>query len=174
MASDSQSQFSLVMRWDYSEVPYNDIRNFRIFVDSLCLYKFRTISTSQSAYVSSSFTRFNADTGRFESAGEIEWLRNQQECKVTFGIYEFHSSSLRRAKKRTSKSRRFKVRGTEYKWKKSEEGTQLTCTDTSRNLIAKWERVNSKMHITERGKGMEDELMVTCLLHQWWISTGRW
>jgi hypothetical protein len=35
----AQVKPNLVMRWDYSEEPYTDLRSFRIFVGAVCLYK---------------------------------------------------------------------------------------------------------------------------------------
>jgi hypothetical protein len=50
----------------------------------------------------------------------------------------------------------------------------IQCTDTNRNLVAKWDRAIMLMEVSQRGEGVQDELMVTCMLHQWWIATGRW
>jgi hypothetical protein len=102
-----------LLRWDYSDENYNvPLRSFRVMLGDLCLYRvrgagnlsfdgilnlqqqFRTdiLDTDLLSETTTTFYRFNIATSRFETAGEITWIRNRSDCIISFGIHQVSQS----------------------------------------------------------------------------------
>ncbi|KAJ7699910.1 hypothetical protein B0H17DRAFT_1047627, partial [Mycena rosella] len=89
----------------------------------ICFLAFILLKFYHSSYGPSSgvttFQRVNENTSVWEPAGEISWT-SSSNATVHFGINEVNIRDLRKAKKSSSQSRRFKAQGSEYKWKMGE------------------------------------------------------
>ncbi|TCD71309.1 hypothetical protein EIP91_011080 [Steccherinum ochraceum] len=103
---------------------YNDMRTVQIkqvvegSTEEIDFYKHPlTDSTSGET----TFYRMNIDIDRWETAGTISWSSNHT-ATVRFGIEDISMRELRKPKKGSSQSRRFKAAGSEYKWKITEDG----------------------------------------------------
>ncbi|KAL6299127.1 hypothetical protein BKA93DRAFT_620044 [Sparassis latifolia] len=120
-----------------------------------------------------SFQRKNLNTQRWENAGQIEWM-SDSSANVYFGIERVSARELRRSKKTSSKSRRFKVAGSEYKWKIAENGVDLFCVSTRGKTVAVWSQETQVLRVTERAEGFLDRVVVTCLLNLWMKNLNIW
>lgn len=94
------------------------------------------------------------------------------------------------------RSRRFVVNGSEYKWKIRDESdlfvstmllfsqyTQLSliytrpfrqCVDSGGRTIATWSKERLKLTVSASAEEILDQLVVTCLVHVWFIAHGYW
>ncbi|KAI0771868.1 hypothetical protein BD413DRAFT_475288 [Trametes elegans] len=140
------------------------------------LYKFYHPNTGVNTGVTS-IQRKNMDTQLWENAGQIEWSSNTSGA-VYFGVERISIRELRRQKKPSSKSRRFKAGSSEYKWKIAENGTDLICVSdnlTNRGkTIALWTQETLILRVAERAEGFLDRVVVTCFLHLWFRRLNIW
>ncbi|KAI0092781.1 hypothetical protein BDY19DRAFT_883607 [Irpex rosettiformis] len=121
------------------------------------------------------FERMNCATSLWEPAGHVEWSSNHS-ANVYFGLERVPLRELRRLKKTTSKSRRFKANGTDYRWKLADNGFDLICVSTQisafgRN-VAEWSNERSTLRVVERFEPILDRLVVTCILNLWMKRTA--
>ncbi|KAK1236670.1 hypothetical protein PQX77_000026 [Marasmius sp. AFHP31] len=107
-----------------------DIRTFKVLRipdatsdEALELYRFHHPVTG-SHTGTTTFQRLNTNTGIYETAGHIAWL-SSHNAMIAFGVDEVHIRDLRKRKKSSSQSRRFKAGNSEYKWKKAETPRDL-------------------------------------------------
>ncbi|EIN10658.1 hypothetical protein PUNSTDRAFT_112482 [Punctularia strigosozonata HHB-11173 SS5] len=122
------------------------------------------------------FERRNHRNNIWELAGEIAW-RHEYSAKVIFGIEEYELTDLRRRKKSTSESRRFKVDDKEYKWKKLEQDDELvtlTCINSRGNVVAVWDNERSTLSVDRDVYIILDRIVVTCMLNLWLWVRRRW
>ncbi|KAI0723381.1 hypothetical protein C8Q76DRAFT_722680 [Earliella scabrosa] len=176
------SATDLVLRIEASSNPNADARTVRVYqiIDEsqapVEVYKFHHPNIGLTTGVTS-MQRKNAETQLWENAGQIEWTSNTSGA-VYFGVERVSIRELRKPKKPSSKSRRFKANGAEYKWKLAENGTDMICV--SDNLgnrgktIAQWTEDTLTLRVTERGEGFLDRIVTTCLLHLWLRRYGVW
>ncbi|OBZ76436.1 hypothetical protein A0H81_03575 [Grifola frondosa] len=136
------------------------------------MYKFHHPATGLSTGVTS-MERKNLVTQRWENAGHIEWL-SDYNANVYFGIERVPMRELRRSKKASSKSRRFKAAGAEYKWKLAENGTDLICVSTRGKAVATWSQDTLVLRVAERAEGFLDRVVVTCILNLWARRMNFW
>lgn len=89
-----------------------------------------------------------------------------------------------------ARSRRFKVGGSEYKWKVAENDvdlivsalrfhplppfTLLQCVSTRRKTVAAWSQEDVTLRVTDRGEGILDRVVVTCFLNLWMKRLNMW
>lgn len=136
------------------------------------MYKFQHPNTGTNTGVTD-ISRKNAATQRWEHAGQIDWL-SDHTANVMFGTERVHIRELRKMKKQSSKSRRFKAGGSEYKWKQAENGKDLFCVSTRGKVVATWSDDQSQLRITDRGEGILDRVVVTCFLNSWMNGLKLW
>ncbi|EPQ59599.1 hypothetical protein GLOTRDRAFT_103596 [Gloeophyllum trabeum ATCC 11539] len=173
------SSGNIVLRFQYPPSGSNsDIRTFRVYhvigdsSDVAELYRFYHPLTGLSSGVTT-FQRRNLTTNVWDSAGQIDWTSNSN-ATVTFGIDDVNIRDLRRAKKSSSKSRRFKAGGSEYKWKIAENNIDLFCVDSRGRTVATWAQSELTLCVVPSAEAILDHLVVTCLLHLWIRQLGRW
>ncbi|KAJ6539177.1 hypothetical protein B0H19DRAFT_960293 [Mycena capillaripes] len=118
------------------------------------------------------FQRRNLATSVMEPAGEISWTSNSN-ATVHFGISEVNIRDLRKPKKSSSQSRRFKAGGSEYKWKMS-EGSDLFCVDSRGKTVARWSEEETTLSVGAQAEHILDRVVVTCLLNLWIRQLGLW
>ncbi|KAI0334762.1 hypothetical protein GY45DRAFT_1044090 [Cubamyces sp. BRFM 1775] len=172
----------LVLRFVYPSNPNADFRTVNIHQviegsdTAVEMYKFHHPNTGLTTGVTS-FQRKNAETQLWENAGQVEWSSNTSGA-VYFGVERVSIRELRKPKKPTSKSRRFKVNNSEYKWKIAENGTDLICVSdnlTNRGkTIALWTQETLILRVAERAEGFLDRVVVTCFLHLWFRRNSAW
>ncbi|KAF9263575.1 hypothetical protein L218DRAFT_959113 [Marasmius fiardii PR-910] len=123
---------TITLKLSFSDDSDQDLRTFKVSrvpdassdEDVIELYRFRHPVTGFHAGTTN-FQRLNSITGLYETAGEIAWLSNHN-ATVAFGVDEVHIRDLRKPKKSSSRLRRFKAGNSEYKWKKAENGKDLS------------------------------------------------
>ncbi|RPD61923.1 hypothetical protein L226DRAFT_571316 [Lentinus tigrinus ALCF2SS1-7] len=178
MASSSD----LVLRFEFSSNPNADMRTVQVhqIIDEsqtpVELYKLHHPNTGLTTGVTS-IQRKNAETQLWENAGQIEWSSNTSGA-VYFGVERVSIRELRKPKKPSSKSRRFKAGSSEYKWKLAENGSDMICvSDNLGNrgkMIAQWSQDTFTLRVTERAEGFLDRVVVTCFLHLWFRRFNIW
>jgi len=120
---------------------------------------------------------FDSVNTRFETAGRIEWSTDADAAVVYFGTDAVPMSQLRKAKRTSSKSRRFKADGIEYKWRIAENGRDLFCMDKRKATLAVSSLESNRQIIridAARGEPILDYVVVTFLLNLWMKGLGRW
>ncbi|EPT03552.1 hypothetical protein FOMPIDRAFT_1115195 [Fomitopsis schrenkii] len=171
----------LVLRWVYPPEEANaDRRTFQISqivegsTEAVEMYRFHHPNTGTNTGVTA-ISRKNAATQRWENAGQIEWL-SDHTANVFFGTERVHMRELRKMKKQSSKSRRFKAGGSDYKWKQAENGKDLLCVSTSLRGkdVATWSADQATLRVTDRGEGILDRVVVTCFLNSWMNGLNLW
>ncbi|KAH9853768.1 hypothetical protein C2E23DRAFT_727831 [Lenzites betulinus] len=124
-----------------------------------------------------SFHRRNMQTQIWENAGHVEWS-SPINGSVHFGVERISIRELRKPKKPSSKSRRFKVNSSEYKWKIAENGADLICVSdnlTNRGrTVAVWTQEALTLRVAERAEGILDRVVMTCLLNIWFKEKNLW
>ncbi|KAI0069013.1 hypothetical protein BV25DRAFT_1792070 [Artomyces pyxidatus] len=140
--------------------------------DQVELYKFHHPNTGSRIGVTT-FHRMNMATQKWETAGEIDWT-SDTNATVLFGIESISIRDLRTPKKSSSKSRRFKASGSEYKWKIADEGVDLFCVDSRGKTVATWTEGELSLHVESRVESILDRLVVTLLLNRWMKALGSW
>ncbi|GBE79301.1 hypothetical protein SCP_0204990 [Sparassis crispa] len=161
----------VILQFLYPSDDNHDMRTFQAkqmvegSTEMVEMYKFHHPATGSTSGVTS-FQRKNLNTQRWENAGQIEWM-SDSSATVYFGIERVSARELRRSKKTSSKSRRFKVAGSEYKWKIAENGVDLFCVSTRGKTVAVWSQETQVLRVTERAEGFLDRVVVTCLLNLW-------
>jgi len=168
------------LKWQYlpADEEDRDLRTFNVFVDmgqvqSLQLYKFRTIQGVLETVTT--FEKFNTNRPalRWEIAGEIHWMRNYTGY-VIFGLERFQFHEIRRRKKATSRSRRFLVGELAFKWKIADNGNDLVCVDSNKFVVCAWSASTQTLRFVRDAQPLLDRLVVTCLVNQWFKEKGRW
>ncbi|TDL29283.1 hypothetical protein BD410DRAFT_779645 [Rickenella mellea] len=187
----------LTLRWVFPSAEHRrDIRSFHIYheqgnqASAVHLYKvcvedilnnfsdtyfdsqFQHISTGTPNSVTT-FHRWNAATSVWELAGEIAWT-SDANATIHFGATSVHIQDLRRRKKASSKSRRFRADGSEYKWKIADNNSDLFCVDSRGKIVATWIHQTQILKVERRVEGILDRLVITCLLHVWFRLSNRW
>ncbi|KAH9951774.1 hypothetical protein B0H21DRAFT_190956 [Amylocystis lapponica] len=158
--------------------PDADLRTFQVrqivegSTDSIDMYKFHHPVTGSASGVTS-IQRKNTTTQRWENAGQIEWA-SDSNASVYFGIERISCRELRRAKKASSKSRRFKAAGAEYKWKIAENDADLFCVSTRGKIVATWTQAEETLRVADRAEGFLDRVVVTCFLNIWMKQLNIW
>ncbi|KAI0346740.1 hypothetical protein BDW22DRAFT_1321843 [Trametopsis cervina] len=115
------------------------------------------------------YHRWNPSTSIWEAAGQIEWS-SSYSAYIWFGDERIALRELRRAKKNTSKSRRFKANGIDYKWKIADNGFDLICESTQVGAfgnVAEWSNEKSTLRVAARAEPILDRIVVTCILNMW-------
>lgn len=159
----------------------SDARAFRVYQvvgtaahEELELYRF-SHSMTGSAGGTTTYQRKNMNSLIFETVGHISWSSNIMASAVYFGLEEVSVKDLRKVKNATSHSRRFKSGvGAGYKWKISDNRTDLYCIDSQDKYIASWSNHERILRVTPRASAMLDRLVVTCFLNVWFKRLGRW
>ncbi|KAJ7507591.1 hypothetical protein B0H11DRAFT_2169371 [Mycena galericulata] len=118
------------------------------------------------------FQRKNLNTSVWEPAGEISWTSNTN-ATVHFGMTEVNIRDLRKPKKSSSQSRRFKAGGSEYKWKMA-EGSDIFCVDSRGKTVATWRQEETTLTVSPQAEDILDRICVTCLLNLWIRHLGLW
>ncbi|KAF9221869.1 hypothetical protein BS17DRAFT_841634 [Gyrodon lividus] len=159
-----------------------DMRTFCVFqviesaAEELELYRFLHPMTGNSIGTTT-YHRKNLDTLIFETAGQIEWF-SSSNATVWLGVDEVPVKDLRKIKngsqRRPHRSRRFKVIGTEYKWKIGENGNDLFCIDSKDKHVAAWSAEERLLRVAPRCVNILDRVVVTCFLNLWFKKLGRW
>ncbi|KAI0773932.1 hypothetical protein C8Q74DRAFT_797720 [Fomes fomentarius] len=172
----------IVLRFEFSSNPNADVRTVQVLqvIDesrsTAELYKFHHPNTGVTTGVTS-IQRKNTETGLWENAGQVEWSSDTSGA-VYFGVERVSIRELRKPKKPSSKSRRFKANGAEYKWKLAENGTDMVCvSDNLGNrgkVIAQWTQDTLILRVAERAEGFLDRVVVTCFLHLWFRRFNIW
>ncbi|KAJ6629163.1 hypothetical protein B0H10DRAFT_2160627 [Mycena sp. CBHHK59/15] len=157
------------LRFSYSN---SEIRTFNAYKleDTAAeteLYQFYHSSLGPSSGVTT-FQRKNLNTSIWEPAGEISWMSNSN-ATVHFGINEVHIRDLRKPKKSSSQSRRFKAGGSEYKWK-----IDMQCVDSRGKTVATWSQEETTLRVKAQVEHVLDRIIVTCLLNLWIRQLGLW
>ncbi|RDB22512.1 hypothetical protein Hypma_010386 [Hypsizygus marmoreus] len=170
---------SIVFYFVYATGPNTDMRTFSVYraassadAEDTEIYKFYHPVTGLNIGVTT-FYRQNLQTQVFETAGAIEWL-SKSNATVQFGIEEVSIRDLRKAKKSSSKSRRFKAGGSSYKWKIAESEANLFCVDSRGRTIATWSQDQLQLRVASRVEDILDRLVVTCMLNLWIRYLGEW
>ncbi|KAJ7179823.1 hypothetical protein C8R43DRAFT_1093369 [Mycena crocata] len=166
-----------VLRFSFSNP--EEIRTFRAYkrIDTVAnpteleLYQFYHSSYGPASGVTT-FQRLNLATGVWEPAGEISWM-SHSNATVHFGVNEVSISDLRKPKKKSSQSRRFKAGGSEYKWKMTEE-SGLLCVDSRGKTVATWSQEETTLRVGSQAELILDRVVVTCLLNLWIRHLGLW
>ncbi|PCH41426.1 hypothetical protein WOLCODRAFT_131910 [Wolfiporia cocos MD-104 SS10] len=173
------STADLVLQFLYPESSNADMRTFRVVQlpdettsESEELYKFHHPNTGTTTGVTS-IQRKNLTTQRWENAGQIEWTSNTN-ATVYFGIERVSMRELRRLKKSSSRSRRFKASGTEYKWKIADNEIDMICVSTRGKVVAAWSHELNILRVTDRADGILDRVVVTCFLNLWMKTLRLW
>ncbi|KAJ4472307.1 hypothetical protein J3R30DRAFT_3660141 [Lentinula aciculospora] len=169
-----------VLQFFFASTIDADMRTFKVHLFSnespthtIELYRFHHPVTGLSHGLTT-FHRQNLVTNIFETAGQIEWS-SDYNATVHFGLEEVHIRDLRKAKKSSSRSRRFKAAGSEYKWKLTSNLVDLFCVDSRGKTIASWNQEQSSLHISPKGESILDRLVVTCFLNLWALRhLGQW
>ncbi|KAG9317198.1 hypothetical protein JVU11DRAFT_1391 [Chiua virens] len=118
----------VVLRFVSTKDSNVDTRTFCVFqalengYGDLELYRFSHPLTGHTMGTTT-FTRKNLDTIKFETAGHIEWF-SSFNAMVWFGVDEVSVKDLRRIKN-GGQSRRFKASSMEYKWRLQENGNDM-------------------------------------------------
>ncbi|KAJ7937218.1 hypothetical protein B0H13DRAFT_1698960 [Mycena leptocephala] len=167
-----------VLRFAYPKP--EEIRTFRAYkhldgadgATELELYEFYHSTYGPSSGVTT-FSRRNLATSVMEPAGEISWTSNSN-ATVHFGISEVNIRDLRKPKKSSSMSRRFKAGGSEYKWKMVAEGNDLVCVDSRGKTVATWSQDETTLRVGVQAEHILDRVVVTCLLNLWIRQLGLW
>ncbi|KAF8211290.1 hypothetical protein K438DRAFT_1568740 [Mycena galopus ATCC 62051] len=165
-----------ILRFAYSKP--EEIRTFRAFkrlddATEVELYEFYHSVFGPASGVTT-FQRKNLVTNVWEPAGEISWASNSNtNATVYFGTDEVNIKDLRKPKKSSSQSRRFKAGGSEYKWKLS-EGSDLFCVDSRGKTVATWSQEEATLHVGVQAETILDRMVVTCLLNLWIRQLGHW
>ncbi|KAF5388034.1 hypothetical protein D9615_000230 [Tricholomella constricta] len=167
----------LIFHFVYSPGPNSDMRTFSVFratdkAGNLEIYKFYHPVTGMNIGMTN-FYRQNLETTVFEPAGAIEWISNEN-ATIQFGIEEISIRDLRKAKKSSSQSRRFKAGGSVYKWKIADNEVDLYCVDSWGRTIATWTQEQLQLSVAARVEDILDRLVVTCLLNLWIRHLGQW
>ncbi|KIK65447.1 hypothetical protein GYMLUDRAFT_258198 [Collybiopsis luxurians FD-317 M1] len=169
-----------VLHFVFPSVANADMRTFKVFqlsdepsTDGVELYRFYHPVTGL-AHGLTTFHRQNLTTSIFEPAGQIDWS-SDYNATIYFGLEEVHIRNLRKAKKPSSQSRRFKAAdGSEYKWKmSSSESDDLVCVDSRGKAVASWYQEKSHLHVSPKGELILDRLVVTCFLNLWALKHLR-
>ncbi|KAK0191264.1 hypothetical protein F5146DRAFT_1047887 [Armillaria mellea] len=173
------SATDICLRFEFSVSSNSDMRTFKVhrLPDSASssvieLYRFYHPVTGLVAGLTT-FHRQNLVTNIFETAGQIEWLSNSN-ATVQFGINQYHIRELRKQKKSNSQSRRFKVGGSEYKWKIAGNNTDLFCVDSRGKTVATWLQEELTLRVATRVESILDRVVVTCFLNLWVRHLGDW
>lgn len=155
-----------------------DLRTFQVKqlveggTETVDLYKFNHPNTGSQTGVTS-VERKNPSTERWENAGHIDWS-SEANGHVYFGMERVPMRELRRAKKTSSKSRRFKAAGSEYKWKIADNGADLYCVSTRGKTVAQWSQDSQVLRVTERAEEILDRVVVTLLINVWMKRLNIW
>ncbi|CCM01691.1 uncharacterized protein FIBRA_03755 [Fibroporia radiculosa] len=130
----------LTFRFIFPQNSDADMRTFQIrqviegSLDTAEIYKFHHPNTGTNMGVTT-IQRKNAATQRWENAGQIEWSSDTNASVFFGGIERVSMRDLRKLKKPTSKSRRFKANGAEYKWKIAENGVDINSRQAGGQLV---------------------------------------
>ncbi|KAI0786364.1 hypothetical protein C8Q75DRAFT_269594 [Abortiporus biennis] len=156
----------------------NDIRTVQMrqvvegSADEVEMYKFHHPVTGSVSGVTT-FHRMNFATARWENAGQIDWS-SKFNAVIYFGVERVPIRELRKPKKSSSKSRRFKVSGTEYKWKLVDDSPDMTCVTTRGKSLATWTEAAQRLWVSEKVDSILDRIVVTCFLNIWMKSINAW
>ncbi|KAJ7591234.1 hypothetical protein C8J56DRAFT_781949 [Mycena floridula] len=180
-----------LLRFEFSAADTADMRSFSIYTSEnqeiyrastcqspcfrrgLTAFKFyHPVLTGLSTGVTT-FRRYNPQTSGFETAGQVEW-RSDTNATVHFGLEQAHIRELRKAKKSTSRSRRFKARGSEYKWKIADDQVNLLCVDSKGKVIANWSQEQLSLQVAPKIMDVLDRIVITCFLNLWIRHLGQW
>ncbi|KIJ70281.1 hypothetical protein HYDPIDRAFT_104967 [Hydnomerulius pinastri MD-312] len=171
------AESDIVLRMVSSTDSNADMRSFRVYqvienaAEELELYRFLHPMTGHQTGTTT-YHRKNLSTVIFETAGQIEWF-SPSNATVWFGVDEVPVKDLRKIKN-SSQSRRFKVTGTEYKWKIAENGNDLFCVDSKDKHVAAWSADERLLRVAPRCVNILDRVIVTCFLNLWFKRLGRW
>jgi len=167
-----------ILRFVYPRSPStSDLRTFRVYEvvagssAEVELYRFHHPMTGLTTSVTT-IHRKNLATLVFEPAGSIEWS-SDTNATVHFGLEEVPVRQLRKAKKSSSRSRRFKAGNSEYKWKIAENEADLFCVDSKGKTIASWSQQEDMLRVALRCEPILDRLVVSCMMNLWfkWICS---
>lgn len=162
---------------------HTDLRSFTVTqvkedLTEVELYKFRHPVTGTNVGVTH-YHRMNFDAHRWESAGHIEWS-NAFVCSVWWGgMHKESIIDLRRRKKSSSKSRRFRTSsGAEYKWKIAENGEDLVCVSAQLSslgkVVAEWSHEKLTLRVSEAVEPILDRIVVTWIINLWLKLNRSW
>ncbi|KAL5508358.1 hypothetical protein ACEPAH_5977 [Sanghuangporus vaninii] len=168
----------LVLLWRFPPPQEGrDMRTFNVYLElgsthePLHLYKFLTITGISES--TTTFERWNISARRWEIAGEVHWANNFSG-QVQFGIHILRLQDVRRRKKQSSKSRRFVVNDSEYKWKIRDDGHGLFCVNSRGQTVASWTQETLELRVAPSAEDILDRLVVICLIHLWFRAHGYW
>ncbi|KAL1706653.1 hypothetical protein EV121DRAFT_289234 [Schizophyllum commune] len=167
---------SIHLRFAFSTSSNSDTRTLQVYSQEAGqeteLYKFYHPVTGLSIGLTT-VQRRNPNTEIYETACEIEW-KNETNATVSFGVEQVALRDLRKPKKSSSQSRRFKAGGSEYKWKIAENNKDLFCVDTRGKTLAEWNEEQQSLKVARRLEGVLDRVVVTCFLNLWMKRMGDW
>lgn len=169
----------IVLQFIYPQTADADTRTFQVkqIVEgspgTIDIYKFQHPNTGSNLGVTS-IQRKNLATQRWEAAGHIEWTSDTNASVYFGGLERVNMRELRKLKKTSSKSRRFKADGSEYKWKIAENGHDIYCVSTRGKTVATWSQEQSTLRVADRAEDILDRIVVTCLLNTWMMRLGFW
>ncbi|KZT12982.1 uncharacterized protein LAESUDRAFT_640379 [Laetiporus sulphureus 93-53] len=136
------------------------------------MYKFHHPNTGTTTGVTT-IQRMNAITGIWDNAGQIDWQSNTS-ATVYFGTERVPVRELRKRKKASSKSRRFKANSGEYKWKVGQNGRDLVCVSTRGKTVATWSDEQSTLRVVDGSDSILDRVVVTCFLNIRMLRLNFW
>ncbi|KAL1743309.1 hypothetical protein HDZ31DRAFT_83494 [Schizophyllum fasciatum] len=164
------------LRFAFSTSSNSDMRTLQVYSQAdgqeTELYKFYHPMTGLSSGLTT-VQRRNPNTQIYETACEIEW-KSDTNATVSFGVEQVTLRDLRKPKKNSSQSRRFKAGGSEYKWKIAENDKDIFCVDTRGKAVAEWDQEQKSLKVARRSEGILDRLVVTCILNLWMKRAGDW
>lgn len=176
----SDNSKDIILRFIYpTDLSTTDARTIKInqvvegSSNELEFYEFQHPFVREASFSSAAlttFSRMNTATQRWETAGQIEY-RFLTPHTVHFGIEPVYVRDLRKKNSSTSNSRRFTLDGSEFKWKLTEDETDLFCVDAHDRTVAKWSQQQLRLWVAESVLGHLDRIVVTCMLNVWWNQT---
>ncbi|OCH88303.1 hypothetical protein OBBRIDRAFT_94950 [Obba rivulosa] len=176
IANTADDEF--ILPFEFSTNPNADMRTVNVkhvvagAAEPEEFYKFFHPLTGVTTGVTSIHRR-NLATQRWENAGEVEWTNNWT-AHVYFGLERVNMKEVRQLHKRSSKSRRFKAKGIEYKWKIADNGTDLFCVNLRGKTIATWTQEDVTLRVIRSAEPILDRVVFTCFLNLWMKNINAW
>ncbi|KAI0079652.1 hypothetical protein K474DRAFT_548472 [Panus rudis PR-1116 ss-1] len=173
----------IVLRFVYYSDERYDKRSVRIYEikedgQQVQIYNFFHPLADTTLGTTTEYYRRLASTGNEHRAGHIEWTTRFQPYVYWGGLQpKVGTKELRKIKNKSSKSRRFKVDGTEYKWKIKADGQGLVCERGRGRVVAEWNEPTKTLRVSSDEVPREevlDRFVVTCYLNLWFWYGDRW
>jgi len=174
------SPTTLSLKFIYPAAKYHqDIRTVTIYrcdADSeepTEIYRFEHPSSGMAIGLTT-YSKKNLSTGEWDRIGHIEWT-SPLSGAISLGGSEMTIKDYRKVINKTSTSRRFKYKGTEYKWKYSDHiKNNLYCVDAHDFVWGKWYHEKNILKLTYNTEELLERLILTALLNVWFFQKEAW